>query len=85
MQVQVSQNTEALQGARTEVNDLRRQIQTLEIELDSQKSLVGSSEVSPFGWWLYVMDEQMRIFCFTNICSSSLLNNGQQPNIQTPF
>lgn len=41
VQVQVSQNTEALQGARTEVNELRRQIQTLEIELESQKSLVG--------------------------------------------
>lgn len=42
VQVQVTQNTEALQGARTEVNELRRQIQTLEIELESQKSLVGS-------------------------------------------
>lgn len=38
----VSQNTEALQGAHTEINDLRRQLQTLEIELDSQKSLVRS-------------------------------------------
>lgn len=42
VQVQVTQNTEALQGARTEVNELRRQIQTLEIELESQKSLVSS-------------------------------------------
>lgn len=41
VQVQVTQNTEALQGARTEVNDLRRQVQTLEIELDSQKNLVS--------------------------------------------
>ncbi|XP_035595743.1 keratin, type I cytoskeletal 18 [Oncorhynchus keta] len=40
----VSQNTEALQGAHTEINDLRRQLQTLEIELDSQKSLKGSLE-----------------------------------------
>lgn len=40
VQTQVSQNTEALKGAQTEVNDLRRQIQTLEIELESQKSLV---------------------------------------------
>ncbi|XP_028824349.1 keratin, type I cytoskeletal 18 [Denticeps clupeoides] len=44
IQVEVTQNTEALQGARTEVNDLRRQIQTLEIELDSQKSLKASLE-----------------------------------------
>ncbi|XP_056589231.1 keratin, type I cytoskeletal 18 [Triplophysa dalaica] len=44
VQVQVIQNTEALQGARTEVNDLRRQVQTLEIELDSQKNLKGSLE-----------------------------------------
>lgn len=38
--MQVTQNTEALQGALTEVNDLRRQVQTLEIELESQKNLV---------------------------------------------
>lgn len=44
VQTQVSQNTEALKGAQTEVNDLRRQIQTLEIELESQKSLVGSTQ-----------------------------------------
>ncbi|KAA0706871.1 Keratin, type I cytoskeletal 18 [Triplophysa tibetana] len=44
VQVQVTQNTEALQGARTEVNELRRQIQTLEIDLDSQKNLKGSLE-----------------------------------------
>lgn len=42
VQTQVSQNTEALKGAQTEVSDLRRQIQTLEIELESQKSLVRS-------------------------------------------
>ncbi|XP_043080716.1 keratin, type I cytoskeletal 18 [Puntigrus tetrazona] len=46
IQVQVTQNTEALQGARTEVNDLRRQIQTLEIELESQKNLKGSLEAT---------------------------------------
>ncbi|RXN02394.1 type I cytoskeletal 18 [Labeo rohita] len=46
VQVQVSQNTEALQGARSEVNELRRQIQTLEIELESQKNLKGSLEVT---------------------------------------
>ncbi|XP_036387008.1 keratin, type I cytoskeletal 18-like [Megalops cyprinoides] len=44
VQVQVSQNTEALQGARTEMGDLQRQIQTLEIELASQKSLKASLE-----------------------------------------
>ncbi|KAM3872182.1 keratin, type I cytoskeletal 18 [Diretmus argenteus] len=42
VQTQVSQNTEALKGAQTEVNDLRRQLQTLEIELESQKSLKAS-------------------------------------------
>lgn len=46
VQVQVTQNTEALQGARTEVNELRRQIQTLEIELESQRSLVSWSSGS---------------------------------------
>uniref|UniRef100_H3BZJ4 IF rod domain-containing protein n=2 Tax=Tetraodon nigroviridis TaxID=99883 RepID=H3BZJ4_TETNG len=40
VQSQVAQNTEALKCAQTEVNDLRRQIQTLEIDLESQKSLV---------------------------------------------
>ncbi|XP_020485995.1 keratin, type I cytoskeletal 18 [Labrus bergylta] len=44
VQTQVSQNTEALKGAQTEVNDLRRQLQTLEIELESQGSLKGSLE-----------------------------------------
>ncbi|KAI1890449.1 hypothetical protein AGOR_G00153820 [Albula goreensis] len=44
VQVQVSQNTEALQGARTELGDLQRQVQTLEIELASQKSLKASLE-----------------------------------------
>ncbi|XP_018616138.1 keratin, type I cytoskeletal 18 [Scleropages formosus] len=44
VQVQVTQNTEALQGARTEVNDLRRQLQTLEIDLESQKNLKASLE-----------------------------------------
>ncbi|XP_028265070.1 keratin, type I cytoskeletal 18 [Parambassis ranga] len=44
VQTQVTQSTEALKGARTEVNDLRRQIQTLEIELESQKSLKASLE-----------------------------------------
>lgn len=42
VQTQVTQNTEALKGAQTEVNDLRRQIQTLEIDLESQKSLKAS-------------------------------------------
>lgn len=40
VQVQVSQNTEALQGAQMEISDLNRQLQTLEIELASQQSLV---------------------------------------------
>ncbi|XP_035512496.1 keratin, type I cytoskeletal 18 [Morone saxatilis] len=44
VQTQVTQNTEALKGAHTEVNDLRRQLQTLEIELESQKSLKASLE-----------------------------------------
>uniref|UniRef100_A0A1A8FJK2 Keratin 18 n=1 Tax=Nothobranchius korthausae TaxID=1143690 RepID=A0A1A8FJK2_9TELE len=44
VQTQVTQNTEALKGAHTELNDLRRQIQTLEIELESQKSLKASLE-----------------------------------------
>ncbi|XP_026864240.2 keratin, type I cytoskeletal 18 isoform X1 [Electrophorus electricus] len=44
VQVQVTQSTEALQGARTEINDLRRQLQTLEIELESQKNLKASLE-----------------------------------------
>lgn len=41
VQTQVSQSSEALKGAQTEMNDLRRQIQTLEIELESQRSLVS--------------------------------------------
>lgn len=44
VQVQVSQNTEALQGAQMEIGDLTRQIQTLEIELASQQSLKASLE-----------------------------------------
>ncbi|KAK2825172.1 hypothetical protein Q7C36_019099 [Tachysurus vachellii] len=44
VQVQVLQNTEALQSAQTEVNDLRRQIQALEIDLDSQRNLKASLE-----------------------------------------
>ncbi|XP_067316115.1 keratin, type I cytoskeletal 18b isoform X2 [Pseudorasbora parva] len=44
VQGQVAQNTEALQGAQMEINDLRRQIQTLEIELASQQSLKASLE-----------------------------------------
>uniref|UniRef100_A0A1A8MEC6 Keratin 18 n=2 Tax=Nothobranchius TaxID=28779 RepID=A0A1A8MEC6_9TELE len=44
VQTQVTQNTEALKGAHTELNDLRRQLQTLEIELESQKSLKASLE-----------------------------------------
>ena len=41
VQVQVSQNTEALQGAQMEISDLTRQLQTLEIELASQQGLVS--------------------------------------------
>ncbi|KAM9814186.1 keratin, type I cytoskeletal 18-like [Neosynchiropus ocellatus] len=44
VQAQVSQNTEALQGAQIEKGDLSRQIQTLEIELASQQSLKASLE-----------------------------------------
>ncbi|KAI3357208.1 hypothetical protein L3Q82_015665 [Scortum barcoo] len=44
VQTQVTQSTEALKGAQTEMNDLCRQIQTLEIELESQKSLKATLE-----------------------------------------
>ncbi|XP_072238642.1 keratin, type I cytoskeletal 18-like [Leuresthes tenuis] len=44
VQVQVSQNTEALQGVQMEKSDRSRQIQTLEIELASQQSLKASLE-----------------------------------------
>ncbi|XP_062316434.1 keratin, type I cytoskeletal 18 [Osmerus eperlanus] len=46
VQTQVSHNTEALQSSRSEVNDLRRQLQTLEIELESQKSLKSSLDAT---------------------------------------
>lgn len=39
----MAHNTEALKGAQTEVNDLRRQMQTLEIELESQRNLVRNT------------------------------------------
>ena len=35
-------NTEALQSSRTEITELRRSVQNLEIELQSQLSMVGS-------------------------------------------
>lgn len=41
---EVAQKTEALKCAQTEVNDLHRQIQTLEIDLESQRSLVRSNK-----------------------------------------
>lgn len=44
MRSQVAQNTEALKCAQTEVNDLHRQFQTLEIDLESQRSLVRSNK-----------------------------------------
>ncbi|KAJ8359256.1 hypothetical protein SKAU_G00157810 [Synaphobranchus kaupii] len=44
VQVQVSQNTEALQGARTQLGDQQRQVQSLEIELITQKNLKSSLE-----------------------------------------
>ncbi|XP_069567230.1 keratin, type I cytoskeletal 18-like isoform X1 [Brachyistius frenatus] len=44
VQVQVSQNTEALQGANMEKSDLSRQIQNLQIELASQQSLKAALE-----------------------------------------
>ncbi|XP_076015356.1 keratin, type I cytoskeletal 18 [Genypterus blacodes] len=43
---QVTQNTEALKGAQTEVNELRRQVQTMEIDLESQRSLKASLEAT---------------------------------------
>ncbi|TNN46805.1 Keratin, type I cytoskeletal 18 [Liparis tanakae] len=44
VQSEVSHNTEALKGAQTEMNDLRRQVQTMEIELESQRSMKSSLE-----------------------------------------
>ncbi|XP_049436281.1 keratin, type I cytoskeletal 18 [Epinephelus fuscoguttatus] len=44
VQTQVTQSQEGLKGAQTEMNDLRRQLQTLEIELESQRSLKASLE-----------------------------------------
>ncbi|XP_057685692.1 keratin, type I cytoskeletal 18-like [Corythoichthys intestinalis] len=44
VQTQVTVNTEALKSSQTELNDLRRQLQTLEIELESQRSLKASLE-----------------------------------------
>ncbi|XP_054464799.1 keratin, type I cytoskeletal 18 [Anoplopoma fimbria] len=44
VQTQVCQNTEALKGAQTEVNDLRRQVQTMEIDLESQRNMKASLE-----------------------------------------
>ncbi|XP_037534534.1 keratin, type I cytoskeletal 18 [Nematolebias whitei] len=49
VQVQVTQNTEALQGAQAEKSDLIRQIQSLEIELASQQSLKASLEDTLLG------------------------------------
>ncbi|XP_041097646.1 keratin, type I cytoskeletal 18 [Polyodon spathula] len=46
VEVEVIQNTEALQGAKTEVTELRRQVQSLEIELESQRSMKASLEDS---------------------------------------
>ncbi|KAJ3585801.1 hypothetical protein NHX12_012210 [Muraenolepis orangiensis] len=46
VQSEVTQNTEALKGAQVEISDLRRQLQTLEIELESQRSLKLSLEGS---------------------------------------
>ena len=40
VQTEVTQNTEALKGAQVEMSELRRTLQTLEIELESQRSLV---------------------------------------------
>ncbi|CAL8278808.1 unnamed protein product [Boreogadus saida] len=44
VQSEVTQNTEALKGAQVEVSELRRTLQTLEIELESQRSLKLSLE-----------------------------------------
>ena len=38
---EVATNTEALQSSRTEITELRRSVQNLEIELQSQLSMVG--------------------------------------------
>ena len=39
---EVATNTEALQSSRTEITELRRTVQNLEIELQSQLSMVGA-------------------------------------------
>ncbi|XP_056452404.1 keratin, type I cytoskeletal 18-like [Gadus chalcogrammus] len=44
VQSEVTQNTQALKGAQVEVSELRRTLQTLEIELESQRSLKLSLE-----------------------------------------
>lgn len=51
VQVQVSQNTEALQGAQMEKGDLTRQLQALEIELASQQSLVSMNSLYYLYWF----------------------------------
>lgn len=38
---EVATSTEALQSSRTEITELRRSVQNLEIELQSQLSMVG--------------------------------------------
>lgn len=60
VQVQVSQNTEALQGAQMEIGDLARQIQTLEIELASQQSLVSVNFTCFISLFIH-------IYLFTNL------------------
>lgn len=66
VQVQVSQNTEALQGAQMEIGDLNRQIQTLEIELASQQSLVSIHVM------FYILFFYLIFIIFANM--SNLLN-----------
>lgn len=70
VQVQVSQNTEALQGAQVEMGDLSRQIQTLEIELSSQQSLVSG--------------QFTQHFFQSSACSLQMMTGSFQPLIRKP-
>lgn len=48
---EVASNTEMIQTSKTEITDLRRTLQGLEIELQSQLSMVQSLWL--IGWYMY--------------------------------
>lgn len=85
VQVQVSQNTEALQGAQMEKGDLARQIQALEIELASQQSLVSMNSLYCFIYDFFLILCQCadhfqtlraafeQLLCVANLCDASVL------------